>query len=1187
MKYKEYKNADYPQIAKDVLAFWKQNRLFEQSVSFREGKPSFTFYEGPPSANGTPGIHHVMARTIKDIFCRYKTLKGFQVKRKGGWDTHGLPIELQVEKELNIKKEDIGVKISIEEYNKKCRETVMRFTDQWNNLTEQMGYWVDLEHPYVTYQNDYIESLWWLLKQLHEKGLLYKGYTIQPYSPAAGTGLSSHELNMPGTYRDVKDTTIVAMFKVLENAKSEFLFKLKEPQTDVFVLAWTTTPWTLPANSALTVGKSIDYVLVKTFNPYTYAPVQVVLAKALVGKYFTEKGKDGDFEAYQNGDHKILPWTVLKEFKGGDLEGVEYEQLLPFVKPDAPAFRVIVGDFVTTEDGTGVVHTSPTFGADDFRVAQQNGIPAIMVKDDTDKEMPVVNRKGQFVKEIGSQLAKKVQEYSIKTHRPLGEDDFYVKNYTAEDEKAGDYKTTDEIISIILKLEGKAFKVEKYEHTYPHCWRTDKPVLYYPLDSWFIRTTVMKDRLVSLNKTINWKPESTGTGRFGNWLENLVDWNLSRSRFWGTPLPIWRSEDDEEVCIGSVEELKQSVTHALKDTVLSAEQREKNEKFLAQLAKGEHDLHRPYVDEVYLVSPSGKVMFREPDLIDVWFDSGAMPYAQWHYPFENQDIFKNSYPADFISEGVDQTRGWFFTLHAIAGMLFDSVAFKNVVSTGLVLDKNGEKMSKRKGNVVDPFYALGKYGSDAVRWYMISNANPWDDLKFSWEKVYEDEKGGRHVYNIKEKPEFYENMKLADQYSDGIIEVQRKFFGTLFNTYQFYAMYANLDNYKLSEFDRVPYERLSELDRWVISKLQSLILEVDEAYDNYEPTKATRAIQYFVTEQLSNWYVRLSRRRFWKGELTEDKRAAYETLQECLVVIAQLISPVAPFFADWLYQNMTDNVREEAKAKNTPLAPESVHLTDFVKADTQRIDKKLEESMDLAQRYSSLVHSLRKKHTLRVRQPLSRILLPILNEDQKDRVRSVADLILSETNIKTVEYVDDASGLLVKKIKPNFKKLGKEYGPRLKDVAALIQTMNQDNIRELEKTGQFVTSLNGESLTITPEDVEISAEDIPGWIVASESGLTVALDITLNDDLRREGIARDVVNRIQNLRKDSGLEVQDKIRLTFQNLDAFVDSALESNREYICSETQALELAISPQVAGAVPLDLDEFTLNVKLEVVN
>ncbi|MDJ1481447.1 isoleucine--tRNA ligase [Cytophagaceae bacterium YF14B1] len=1187
MKYKEYKNADYPQIAKDVLAFWKQNRLFEQSVSFREGKPSFTFYEGPPSANGTPGIHHVMARTIKDIFCRYKTLKGFQVKRKGGWDTHGLPIELQVEKELNIKKEDIGVKISIEEYNKKCRETVMRFTDQWNNLTEQMGYWVDLEHPYVTYQNDYIESLWWLLKQLHEKGLLYKGYTIQPYSPAAGTGLSSHELNMPGTYRDVKDTTIVAMFKVLENAKSEFLFKLKEPQTDVFVLAWTTTPWTLPANSALTVGKSIDYVLVKTFNPYTYAPVQVVLAKALVGKYFTEKGKDGDFEAYQNGDHKILPWTVLKEFKGGDLEGVEYEQLLPFVKPDAPAFRVIVGDFVTTEDGTGVVHTSPTFGADDFRVAQQNGIPAIMVKDETDKEMPVVNRKGQFVKEIGSQLAKKVQEYSIKTHRPLGEDDFYVKNYTAEDEKAGDYKTTDEIISIILKLEGKAFKVEKYEHTYPHCWRTDKPVLYYPLDSWFIRTTVMKDRLVSLNKTINWKPESTGTGRFGNWLENLVDWNLSRSRFWGTPLPIWRSEDNEEVCIGSVEELRHSVTHALKDTVLSADQREKNEKFLAQLAKGEHDLHRPYVDEVYLVSPSGKVMFREPDLIDVWFDSGAMPYAQWHYPFENQDIFKNSYPADFISEGVDQTRGWFFTLHAIAGMLFDSVAFKNVVSTGLVLDKNGEKMSKRKGNVVDPFYALGKYGSDAVRWYMISNANPWDDLKFSWEKVYEDGKGVRYVHDIKKEAAFYNEMQLVDQYSDGIVEVQRKFFGTLFNTYQFYAMYANLDNYKLSEFDRVPYEKLSELDRWVISKLQSLILEVDEAYDNYEPTRATRAIQYFVTEQLSNWYVRLSRRRFWKGELTEDKRAAYETLQECLVVIAQLISPVAPFFADWLYQNMTDNVREEAKAKNTPLAPESVHLTDFVKADTQRIDKKLEESMDLAQRYSSLVHSLRKKHTLRVRQPLSRILLPILNEDQKDRVRSVADLILSETNIKTVEYVDDASGLLVKKIKPNFKKLGKEYGPKLKEVAALIQAMNQDNIRELEKTGRFVTSLNGESLTITPEDVEISAEDIPGWIVASESGLTVALDITLNDDLRREGIARDVVNRIQNLRKDSGLEVQDKIRLTFQNLDTFVDSALESNREYICSETQALELAISPQVAGAVPLDLDEFTLNVKLEVIN
>ncbi len=1180
VKYKEYKSADYAQIARDVLAFWKQNHLFEQSVSSREGKPSFTFYEGPPSANGAPGIHHVMARTIKDIFCRYKTLKGFQVKRKGGWDTHGLPIELQVEKELGIRKEDIGVKISIEDYNKKCRETVMRFTDQWNTLTEQMGYWVDLENPYVTYHNEYIESLWWLLKQLYEKGLLYKGYTIQPFSPAAGTGLSSHELNMPGTYRDVKDTTIVGMFKV----KGE---KFLGPTENTYILAWTTTPWTLPANSALTVGANIDYVLVKTFNPYTYVPVQVVLAKALVGKYFGEKGQDGDFEAYANGERKVLPWTILKEFKGKAIEGVEYEQLLPFVTPDTPAFRVIVGDFVTTEDGTGVVHTSPTFGADDFRVAQQNGIPAILVKDETGKEVPVVNRKGQFVKEIGSQLARKVQEYGIKTHRPLGEDDFYVKNYTNEDEKATDYKTTDEIISIILKLEGKAFKVERYEHTYPHCWRTDKPVLYYPLDSWFIRTTAVKDKLVALNRTINWKPESTGTGRFGNWLENLVDWNLSRSRFWGTPLPIWRSEDNEEVCIGSVEELRQGVEHALKDTVLSSDQRAQNEKFLKQLAEGQHDLHRPYVDEVYLVSASGKVMFREPDLIDVWFDSGAMPYAQWHYPFDNQNIFDQSYPADFISEGVDQTRGWFFTLHAIAGMLFDSVAFKNVVSTGLVLDKNGEKMSKRKGNVVDPFYALGKYGSDPVRWYMISNANPWDDLKFSWDKVYEDESGKRELYDPKKTPEHYENLKLIDQYSDGITEVQRKFFGTLFNTYQFYAMYANLDNYKLSESDRVPYGNLNELDRWIISKLQSLILEVEEAYESYEPTKATRAIQYFVTEQLSNWYVRLSRRRFWKGELTQDKKAAYETLQECLVVVAQLMSPVAPFFGDWLYQNMTDNVRTEAIANKTPLAPTSVHLTDFVKADTQRIDKKLEESMDLAQRYSSMVHALRKSHKLRVRQPLSRVLLPILSEEQREKVRSVADLILSETNIKAIEYIDDASGLLVKKIKPNFKKLGKEYGPRLKDVAALIQAMDQNSIRGLEKTGQFLTNLNGDAITITPEDVEISAEDIPGWIVASEGGLTVALDITLTDELRREGIARDVVNRIQNLRKDSGLEVQDKIKLTFQNLDSFVDSALESNREYICTETQALELQLVPQVAETVPLDLDEFTLNVKLEVVN
>ncbi len=1192
MKYNEYKSADYPKIAQDILSFWKENQLFEKSVSFREGKPSFTFYEGPPSANGTPGIHHVMARTIKDIFCRYKTLKGFQVKRKGGWDTHGLPIELQVEKELGIKKEDIGVKISIEAYNQKCRETVMRYTDQWNTLTEMMGYWVDLNDPYVTYQTNYIETLWWLLKQLHDKGLLYKGYTIQPYSPAAGTGLSNAELNMPGTYQNVKDTTIVAMFRVKPDTDKHQVLTQPLPTEEgwggVYILAWTTTPWTLPANSALTVGANIDYVLVKTFNPYTFEPVRVVLAKALVGKYFSEKGENGDFAAYAAGERKVLPWTILKTCKGRDLEGIEYEPLLPFVMPSAPAFRVIIGDFVTTEDGTGVVHTSPTFGADDFRVAQQNGIPPIMVSDETGKDVPIVNRKGQFVIEVGTQLAKKVVEYGIKTHRPLTETDFYVKNYTNEDEKAPDYKTTDEIIAIILKLEGKAFKVERYEHTYPHCWRTDKPVLYYPLDSWFIRSTAMKDRLVALNKTINWKPESTGTGRFGNWLENLVDWNLSRSRFWGTPLPIWRSEDGEEVCIGSVKELQQALTHALKDTVLTATQRQKNEEFLAKIDTQSHDLHRPYVDELYLVSASGKVMIRETDLIDVWFDSGAMPYAQWHYPFENQDIFKNSYPADFISEGVDQTRGWFFTLHAIAGMLFDSIAFKNVVSTGLVLDQNGEKMSKRKGNTVDPFFALNKYGSDVVRWYMIGNSNPWDDLKFSWDKVYQDAEGKNHLYDGKKHlPEYYKSMQLVDQYSDGIVEVQRKFFGTLFNTYQFYALYANLDNYKLSEFERVPYENLTELDKWVISKLQSLILEVDEAYAAYEPTRAVRAIQNFVTEQLSNWYVRLARRRFWKGELTTDKKAAYETLQECLVVIAQLMSPVAPFFGDWLYKNMTDNVRAEAITKQTPLAPESVHLTDFVQAEPTRINKDLETSMELAQRYSSMVHALRKTHKLRVRQPLSRILLPVLSEQTREQISSVADLILSETNIKTVEYIDDASGLLVKKVKPNFKKLGKEYGPRMKDVAALIQGMDKDAIRTLEKTGTYATSLNGEAITLTPEDVEISAEDIPGWIVASEGGLTVALDITLTDELRREGIARDVVNRIQNLRKDSGLEVQDKIRLTFQKQNAFVDEALETNRDYICTETQALELALLPQVAETVALDLDEFVLNVKLEVVS
>ncbi|HEX8532216.1 MAG TPA: isoleucine--tRNA ligase, partial [Cytophagales bacterium] len=913
---------------------------------------------------------------------------------------------------------------------------------------------------------EYIETLWYLLRQLYDRGLLYKGYTIQPYSPSDGTGLSSHELNQPGCYKEVKDTSVVAQFKVTRNTKSEKLFDGNE---NVYILAWTTTPWTLPANSALTVGKNIEYVKIKTYNPYTFQPVSVILAKVLAGKYFSEKARDLSLSDYKPGD-KLIPWKITAEYKGGDLEGVEYEQLLPYVQPPSPAFRVILGDFVTTEDGTGVVHTSPTFGADDFRVAQQNNIPSILVKDENGKEVPVVDKRGKFVAEIGARLVEGVANYHIKTHRLLGADDFYVKNYTDEDESNPDYKNTDVIISIILKEENKAFKVEKYEHTYPHSWRTDKPVLYYPLDAWFIRTTAAKDKLVELNQTINWKPESTGTGRFGNWLENLVDWNLSRSRFWGTPLPIWRTDDGvEELCIGSLAELKEKLLEAVAHGkgILTAEQIDNNNRMIGNISDGKADLHRPYVDDIVLLSPDKRPMLREPDLIDVWFDSGAMPYAQWHWPFEGQETFAKSFPADFISEGVDQTRGWFFTLHAIAGMLFDDVAFKNVVSTGLVLDKNGEKMSKRKGNVINPFDTLSKYGPDATRWYMVVNAPPWDNLRFNL---------------------------------DGITEVQRKFFGTLFNTYQFYALYANLDSFRVEAGDAVPVAKRPEMDRWIISVLQTLIGEVQTHYEDYEPTRATRAIQYFVTEQLSNWYVRLSRRRFWKGDLTEDKKAAYATLHECLLAVAQLMSPVAPFFGEWLYKNLADN----------PGGTASVHLTDWQPARPALIDKDLEERMALAQGYASLVHSLRKKHNIRVRQPLSRILIPVLNETEKRKIEKVEALILSEVNIKQVEYIDDTSGLLVKKIKPNFKKLGKQFGPRMKDVAALITALDQDGIRTLEKNGFLQTRLGEEPLTITVEDVEISSEDIPGWIVAAENGLTVALDTTITEDLRKEGIARDV-----------------------------------------------------------------------------
>jgi isoleucyl-tRNA synthetase len=1145
MHYKEYKSINYAAIADEVLAFWKENKIFEQSIEVREGSPTFTFYEGPPSANGTPGIHHVMARAIKDIFCRYKTLKGYQVKRKGGWDTHGLPVELQVEKELGITKEDIGKKISVEEYNQKCRETVMRFTDQWDDLTEKMGYWVDLENPYITYKNEYIESIWHLLKEFYKKGLLYKGYTIQPYSPAAGTGLSSHELNMPGTYKDVKDTSLTAQFKVTENHKSEFLFKASEG--DVYILAWTTTPWTLPANSALTVGKNINYVLVKTFNPYTFLPVNVVLAKDLVGKYFTEKAKDGDFDGFEESDKKIIPWTIIAECKGSDLDGIEYEQLLPFVQPETAAFRVIIGDFVTTEDGTGVVHTSPTFGADDFRVAQQHGIPSIMVKDETGKDVPIVDKRGRFVKEITDFALEFVKEAY------LSDEEKEVERVKQGRDK---YLSVDERIAIKLKTENKAFNVQRYEHTYPHCWRTDKPILYYPLDSWFIRTTAMKDKLVELNKTINWKPESTGTGRFGNWLENLVDWNLSRSRYWGTPLPIWRSEDGEEVCIGSVDELVNGIKHALKDDALSAEQREKNDAFISSFDANTFDLHRPYVDEVFLVSASGKVMQRETDLIDVWFDSGAMPFAQWHYPFENKEIFNESYPADFISEGVDQTRGWFFTLHAISGMLFDSVAFKNVVSTGLVLDKNGNKMSKRHGNAVDPFDTLGKYGADPTRWYMITNAEPWDNLKFNL---------------------------------DGIGEVQRKFFGTLSNTYNFYALYANLDSYKPSETDRVPYEHLPELDRWIQSKLYTLVKEVGDQFDDYNPTKAGRLIQDFVCDQLSNWYVRLCRRRFWQGEMTENKKAAYETLQNCLVTVAQLMSPIAPFYGDWLYRSMTDCVREEAKASNSPYRHESVHFTDWTPYQESWVDKNLETSMDMAQSISSLVHSLRKTHKLKVRQPLQRILIPVLSENVREQIRHVEDIIKSEVNIKSIEYLDDDSGILKKKVKPNFKALGPKYGKDMKEVGNFINSMSAEQLKELEKTGELPTNSIILSFThLKLEDVEIQTEDVPGWLVASDNGITVALDINISDELRQEGIARDFVNRVQNYRKDTGFEVTDKISIQLFNNNELLADAINANREYVCQEVQALSLEILSEIpTNAVEIEMDEFMLVVSINVAN
>ncbi len=1163
-RYPEYNQLNLPQIAADVLAFWQKEKVFEQSVESRNGEPSFTFYEGPPSANGTPGIHHVMARTIKDIFCRFKTLQGYQVKRKGGWDTHGLPVELQVEKQLGITKEDIGSKISVADYNRKCRETVMMYKDQWDDLTRKMGYWVDLEHPYITYEAAYIETLWWIIKQLYNKGLLYKGYTIQPYSPAAGTGLSSHELNLPGTYKTVKDTSIVAQFRVIRNAQSEFLFS-PDPAEGVYILAWTTTPWTLPSNTALAVGENIIYAIVDTFNAYTHQPVRVVLAKDLLGKYFSEKGKNLSLNEYKKGD-KVIPWEIVKEVSGKELVGIRYEQLMPYLQPlynTDKAFQVVAGDFVTTDEGTGVVHTSPTFGADDFRVARQYNIPPLTVRDEAGNELPVVDRKGKFVRQIGEKLKEGVEKYHIKTHKPLTADDFYVKNYSDEDESHPDYKSTDVIISIILKEENKAFKVEKYEHTYPHCWRTDKPVLYYPLDSWFIRTTALKDRMAELNRTINWKPESTGTGRFGNWLENLVDWNLSRSRYWGTPLPIWRTKDGkEEKCIGSVEELREEAEKAIKAGIKNPNPETLRPENMHQL-----DLHRPYVDEWILVSDSGKPMYREPDLVDVWFDSGAMPYAQWglnhellrqnhEQPFN--DGWKGAFPADFISEGVDQTRGWFFTLHAIAVLLYDSVAFRNVISTGLLLDKDGNKMSKRLGNVINPFETLTKYGPDAVRWYMVENAPPWENLKFN----------------------------LA-----GVEEVQRKFFGTLFNTYAFFALYANIDGYIKDEQNNSPAASLTLLDRWILSKLQDLIKSVTEAYNDYEPTRAARAIQEFVCDHLSNWYVRLNRKRFWqpasRGELSSDKKAAYDTLFNCLTVAAQLMSPIAPFVAEWLYKNLTDNIRDRAKADNTPLRFESVHLTRLVQPEESLRDRELEQSMDYAQRICSMVHALRKGSKIKVRTPLQRILLPVLDEKFAGRIRAVEDIIKAEVNVKSVEYLDDASGLLVKKAKPNFARLGKQYGARVKDIAALITALSQEEINRLEKSG----SLQKGEFLLTSDDVLITSEDIPGWLVATDNGLTVALDITLTEELKQEGLARDFINRIQNLRKDMGFAVLDKIAIEVDKKSlangegALLLQALNRHTQYIRTETQALSLEIKENVSNPVSVQLDELTLHVNIRL--
>jgi isoleucyl-tRNA synthetase len=1129
-KFKEYKGLDLPKLAEDVLDFWKEENIFEKSIAIREGKQPFVFFEGPPSANGLPGIHHVMARAIKDIFCRYKTQKGYKVDRKAGWDTHGLPIELGVEKELGITKEDIGKKISVEAYNDACRKAVMRYTDVWNKVTESYGYWVDMEDPYITYKSKYMETVWWLLKQIYDKDLLYKGYTIQPYSPKAGTGLSSHELNQPGTYQDVTDTTVVAQFKAIADTLPDVLAK---ESNNIWFLAWTTTPWTLPSNTALTVGAKIDYVLVKTFNQYTFQPINVILAKNLVAKQFAgkfeEKPNEESLQSFKQGD-KMIPYFIAQKFKGKDLVGIRYEQLLPFALPyENPenAFRVISGDFVTTEDGTGIVHTAPTFGADDAKVAKEAipEVPPLLVKDENGNLVPLVDLQGKFRPEMG--------EYAGK----------YVKNEYYNDGEEPE-KSVDVELAIQLKTDNKAFKVEKYVHSYPNCWRTDKPILYYPLDSWFIKVTDFRDRMFELNQNVNWKPKATGEGRFGNWLANANDWNLSRSRYWGIPLPLWRTEDGkEEIVIGSIEELKSEMEKSVDKGFMSKDIFE--DFIIGDFSEKNYDkvdLHKNIVDDIILVSKSGQPMKREADLIDVWFDSGSMPYAQWHYPFENKKKVEETWrKADFIAEGVDQTRGWFYTLHAIATMIFDDVAYKNVVSNGLVLDKNGQKMSKRLGNAVDPFETLQTYGPDATRWYMISNANPWDNLKFD---------------------------------SDGIAEVRNKFFGTLYNTYSFFSLYANLDNFNYSEAE-IELEKRPEIDRWVLSELHTLITKVDEYYSEYEPTKATRAISEFVQENLSNWFVRLSRRRFWKGTYGEDKISAYQTLYTCLETVARLSAPVAPFFMDRLYKDLTAATVKDGK--------ESVHLSDFPVVDNSFINNALERKMQKAQTISSLVLSLRQREKIKVRQPLQKIMIPVLDNSEKEEILAVSELIKSEVNVKEIELIDEGSGMLVKQIKPDFKKLGPRFGKDMKNVAQIVNGFGQDEILILEKEGEISISINEKNAKLTLEDVVISSQDIEGWLVANSDGVTVALDVTISPKLKNEGIARELVNRIQNIRKDSGFEVTDRVEITIQKNEE-LQNAVNQNLDYIKQETLTEVLQFENQLSNGTEIAFDDIVTRLSIK---